>query len=147
MNPKPPEYAYDGEESIWRSQRYTQNTISLHTRYGYTPFSCNRKHLGGLTGNNKSACPPQTGNEHNRRQNTLPVRFTFIIRLPDDLNVIYVPIQHVRFRFTDDVYDQSPRNSLPASLCSLSRDYNCDSTAIRLLYDDTKTHSTTTEVI
>jgi len=29
----------------------------------------------------------------------------------------------------------------------LSRDYNCDSTTIRLRYDDTTTHSTTTEVI
>jgi len=30
---------------------------------------------------------------------------------------------------------------------ALSRDYNCDSTTIRLRYDDTTTHSTTTEVI
>jgi len=30
---------------------------------------------------------------------------------------------------------------------ALSRDYNCDSTTIRLRYDDTMTHSTTTEVI
>jgi len=29
----------------------------------------------------------------------------------------------------------------------LNRDYNCDSTTIRLRYDDTTTHSTTTEVI
>jgi len=28
-----------------------------------------------------------------------------------------------------------------------SRDYNCDSTTMRLRYDDTTTHSTTTEVI
>jgi len=31
--------------------------------------------------------------------------------------------------------------------CMLSRDYNCDSTTIWLRYDDTTTHSTTTEVI
>ena len=30
---------------------------------------------------------------------------------------------------------------------ALSRDYNCDSTTIRLRCDDTTTHSTTTEVI
>ena len=30
---------------------------------------------------------------------------------------------------------------------ALRRDYNCDSTTIRLRYDDTTTHSTTTEVI
>ena len=35
-------------------------------------------------------------------------------------------------------------NVLPLDL---SRDYNCDSTTIRLRYDDTTTHSTTTEVI
>jgi len=35
--------------------------------------------------------------------------------------------------------------STPAWL--LSHDYNCDSTTIRLRYDDTTTHSTTTEVI
>jgi len=29
----------------------------------------------------------------------------------------------------------------------LSRDYNCDSTTIRLRYDYTTTHSTTTEVV
>ena len=30
---------------------------------------------------------------------------------------------------------------------ALSRDYSCDSTTIRLRYNDTTTHSTTTEVI
>ena len=51
------------------------------------------------------------------------------------MSIPMVSIVFVLSRFTD----------LHSQL--LGRDYNCDSTTIRLRYDDTTTHSTTTEVI
>ena len=65
-----------------------------------------------------------------------------------------VPTRPQQLPTTEDyltaaVSSQSPTSSKPRgdSGIFLSCDYNCDSTTIRLQYDDTTTHSTTKEVI
>ena len=79
---------------------------------------------------------------------TTPWPHFFEVRLCSELLVHYFIVGQCRSTLlavtvcTVALY-QSLRTQPPP----LSRDHNCDSTTIRLRYDDTTTHSTTTEVI
>ena len=94
-------------QPICRSQSCIQNIISRAQGVA-APFRRSWPHLVGFTGNHESWPPARskTGNEHNRRENTLPARLTFIAR--SDLSVICVPLCVSGSGFTDDVSGRSP---------------------------------------
>jgi len=69
----------------------------------------------------------------------LPVAFVVSRRHAfhaDDASALNIVVGREQLRFR-----------LMSTMNNLSREYNCDSTTIRLRYDDTTTHSTTTKVI